>query len=173
MLIKATLIALISWQINAQESVAAATRQWGIRSGAFQLSIASDKDRYFVGEDVHVTSVLKNVSDGSVILARTQPVMFYDMDIRLPFPVWVDFKPRAALTTLGQRMKDHWDRSLHGGPLNPGKEVVDEFDLGKLYDMATPGDYHITFSCKLPPNSPGDPAIIVASNEIKVTIRPK
>jgi hypothetical protein len=109
MLRKATLIALISCQIHAQESVTAKAREWGTRSGAFQLSIASDKNPYFVAEDVRVTAVLKNVSDGSLILARTQPVMFYDMDIRSPFPTWIDFKPRAALTTLGQRLKDHWD----------------------------------------------------------------
>jgi hypothetical protein len=173
MLLIATLAAFMSCQVHAQENVTAKVHEWGARSGAFQLSIASDKDQYFVGEEVHVTAVLKNVTDDSVIVARTQPVMFYDMDIRLPFPKWIDLKPRAVLTPLGQKMKNHWDWSLRGGPLNAGKEVIDDFDLSKLYDMSTLGDYRITFSCRLPLKGLGDPTLIVASNEIKVTIRPK
>jgi hypothetical protein len=51
--------------------------------------------------------------------------------------------------------------------------VIDEFDLSKLYDMSTPGEYRVTFSCKLPIKNLGDTSVIIASNEIKVTIRPK
>jgi hypothetical protein len=40
--------------------------------------------------------------------------------------------------------------------------VIDEFDLSKLYDMSTPGEYRVTFSCKLPIKNLGDTSVIIS-----------
>jgi hypothetical protein len=39
--------------------------------------------------------------------------------------------------------------------------------------MSAPGKYRIIYSCKEPPEAPGDPALTVVSNEITVVIHQK
>jgi hypothetical protein len=169
----AMLIAFMLCQADAGENAGAKIHEWGSRSGAFQLSIFSNKDEYVSGEEVHVTAVLKNVTDDLAYVQMPTPGMFYDIDIRLPFPTWINFKPKAVLTAFGQKTKNPLDLSVRGFRLQPRREMTYEFELSKLYDMSTIGDYHITFSCKLPLKNIGDPRVVVASNEIRVTIHPK
>lgn len=169
----AIVIALVFCQADIQNAAVTKTRDWGPRSGSFQLSIFSNKDTYMVGEEVQVTAVLKNVTDAPAWVQMTTPAMFYDMEIRPPFPAWINFKPRAALTSAGQKMKSPSEVSLRGGPLTAGRELAYEFDLSKLYEMSASGEYTITFSCRLPLKERGDPRVAVTSNELKITIKPK
>lgn len=145
-------------------------RSWGEQSGPFRLSITSDKDQYAPGEAMRVVAVIKNVSDHPTYLARSAPFLFYDVAIRLPVPEWVPWHPRAPLTPLGETEKHPRMASYSGAAVAAGNETVDEFELDKLYQMSAPGEYHITFSCKLPAHYRGDPKVTVTSNEIVVTV---
>ena len=143
---------------------------------AIRIVPALDSQRsgeYIAGEDVRVTAVLKNVTGDAAYVQIATPVMFYAMDVRLPFPAWINFKPRAVLTAFGQRTKNPRMAGLAGFQLVPGKEMAHKFDLSKLYDMSAIGDYHVTFSCKLPLKNSGDPRVAVTSNELTTTIKPK
>lgn len=106
------------------------------------------------------------------MLHQQVPVIFYDMDIRVPVQTWIRLSPRAALTEFGQRQMNPPVGGSYGGDLKPGGESIREVELNKLYYMTTPGDYRVVFSCKVPLKKPGDPHITVTSNEITITILP-
>jgi hypothetical protein len=144
-------------------------REWGKQAGSFQLSIGSDRRAYGFGETVTVTATLKNVSMDQAWFARQGPVELYDMQVLLPVPSWLRYSQRAPLTPLGREMKYPRMTSTVGNYIPAGHEVVDKFELNKLYDMRAPGDYHIVFSCKLRPRE-GEPVVTVVSNEITVRV---
>lgn len=157
----------------AQHPNATEDRQWGSQSGSFRLSISSDKAQYSPGEQIHITAVLKNVTDHPTRLVVTSPFEFYQMDVRLPVPVWIPWKPQAVPTALGRKLA-HPDMSSEAGMVaQPGDQRVAEYEINKLYDMSAPGEYRITFSCRQPLRERGDPATTITSNELVVTVVPK
>ena len=174
-------ILLIAFGASAQDSTASKPREWGKEAGPFRLSISSDRDKYTIGEAIKITAILKNVSDHSVIFRRTGPAAFqFQMDIRLPMPAWIPWKPRAPLTPLGQQEMDpRLFSGIAGAEARVGAEMTDEVEISKLFEMSTPGDYSITFSCRQQVGSPKDqsgaerPMVTVVSNQITVTVLPR
>ncbi len=57
-----------------------------------------------------------------------------------------------------------------GFHVNVGLEVIDSFELNKLYSMPVPGAYHVTFSCNVPGKMVGDRLFVVASNELRINV---
>jgi hypothetical protein len=172
MLRESAVIAALAFSVLAQTEVPPQRPvQWGKRSGPFQLAIVSDKEEYKLGEAVRVTAVLKNVA--SYPVQHQQGFIFYSIDIRVPFPEWMPWRPQAKLTPEGERAAHPlWGNGL-GITLQPGREIAHEDELSKLYDMSALGKYRIVYSCKEPPDAPGDPVVTVVSNEITVTVLPK
>jgi hypothetical protein len=154
----------------AQDTPADVEREWGKQSGAFRLSISSNKPQYAAGEAIKITAVLKNVTDSSAYIARPTPPEFYNMDVRMPTPDWIPFKPQAVLTTLGDQQRHPSRSSMVGWDLQAGADVTNDFELHKLYTMSVPGEYHVTFSCKIPVKKIGEPLLVITSNELKITV---
>jgi hypothetical protein len=148
-------------------------RVWGEQSGPFRLSISTDKEMYQVGDLIHLSAVIKNASDHPTYFARVPPILFYEMEIRLPSPDWIPWRPTAVLTEAGQEEKRPGESSFVGYVIAPSHEVLDQFELNRLYHMSTPGTYHIQFSCKLPLRYRGDPFVSVISNDLKLTVLPE
>lgn len=144
--------------------------EWGERTGSFQLSISSDKEQYETGETIRVTARLKNVTDQPAGIAMATPFMLYTIDIRVPMPEWIPWKPQAVLTPFGRDQKNPLSQNVHGWLLLPGREEIHEFDLDKLYEMSAPGVYKVTFSCEHPRKKSAEPGRTVISNTIKVTV---
>lgn len=181
---KTMLLGLSICCVQAQENAPVRMRQWGQQSGSFQLSISSDKDQYAQGEIIKVTAALKNVADAPAVVLVMTPLTFYDMRVRVPVADWIPLRPEAALTPYGrahtraaladpQFVVRPEFMSTKGFYLQPSRETVYEFELNKLYEMSTPGVYHVTFSCKLPIQKITDPRIRISSNEIAITIAGK
>lgn len=160
---------LLAPRVAVTQDLPPAAREWGARAGAFQLSIYSDKKSYANGEPILLSAVMKNVSDNWAFLVAHTPFEFYDIDIRIPFPSWMPFKPRAALTPFGRERKYPRETSLRGGDVQAGRESVDQFELNKLYYMSAPGDYRIVVSCRLRSKG-GQPPMTAVSNEIVITV---
>jgi hypothetical protein len=172
MLLKATMALVVACAgLMPQGSDTGAVREWGEQSGPFQLSISTNKQQYAAEELIKLTAVVKNVSDGPARFARPSPVTFYEMDIRVPMPEWIPFRPQAVLTPDGQAQKHPWRSNFAGMTICAGVETTDQFDLNKLYYMSAPGEYRITFSCKLPQKL-GDRDFAITSNELRITILP-
>lgn len=145
--------------------------KWGKQSGPFQLAIMSDKEVYRTGESVQISAVLKNVAGHPAWHESSRT--FYSMDVRFPVPEWIPGRPQAKLREEGERAMHPLIGDAVGFTLSPGHTVTTVFEMGRLYDMSTPGKYQVIFSCKEPPEVPGGPVLIVVSNEITVTILPK
>jgi hypothetical protein len=77
----------------------------------------------------------------------------------------------GELIKLTAVIKNVSDGGFVGMSICAGAETTDQFDLNKLYSMSTPGDYRVTFSCKLPQKA-GDPNFAITSNNLKITILP-
>jgi hypothetical protein len=181
MLLKAIQILLVSRVLWGQQE--AAPKEWGKPSGAYQLSLSSDKASYVIGEPIVVTTTLKNISDGLAPIRMNTTRLFYRMDVRLPIADWIPLSPRAAMTPAGIEARDGFTADgfgpgvggMRGFWLQPGKERADTFQLEKLFYMTAEGAYRIVFSCN--PNNPNNPnnnrpdSVIVTSNEITVVLR--
>ena len=174
-------ILLVSFGAAAQDSPASKPREWGKEAGPYQLSISSDRDKYAVGEIIKIAAILKNVSDHSTAFYVMGPGAFqFTMDIRLPMPAWIPWKPRAPLTPLGQQEMDpRLFTGRSGAEVLAGAEMTHTFEISKLFEMSTPGDYQITFSCAQWVGSLNDhsgaerPKVTVTSNQITVTVLAK
>ena len=169
MLRESAIIATLSFCALAQsEARPQKPVQWGKQSGPFQLAIATDKEEYKPGEAVRVTAIFKSVASHPVWHYASRA--FYSIDVRIPFPDWLPWRPQAKLTPQGERAIHPIYDSVIGLRVQPGREMTSEDDLSKLYDMSAPGTYLITYSCKEPPEVPGDPVVTVVSNVIAITI---
>jgi hypothetical protein len=62
------------------------------------------KAQYVVGEPIEIVGVLKNASDQAVLFTNNVPSLFV-MDVRLPMPSWIPFKPKAQPSHRGARNK--------------------------------------------------------------------
>lgn len=74
MLFNYTVILFLSCAAMGQDNDLARTRRWGKQSGSFQLSISSDKAQYSADDVIHITAVLRNVTDHPTRLVVTSPV---------------------------------------------------------------------------------------------------
>jgi hypothetical protein len=167
---------LMAGLATAQEIGTPETREWGKQTGPFRLSISAEKGKYAAGERIRLTVVLKNVSDHAARMRRSS-FRPYVMDVRLPTPAWIPWKPLAPLTALGDQMlnpKRPFDFSIAGGEVEAGHEGREEVEINQIYEMSAPGEYEITFSCKQWDSSPGNPAraswVTVVSNRLLVTV---
>ena len=152
--------------------VGAEERQWGPQSGSFRLSISSDRAQYTGGTPIIITAVLKNVTDHPTRLVVTTPVESYSVDVRIPMPSWIPWKPQAIPTALNRTLAQP-ERSEVGTIANPGHERITVYEINKLYDMSTPGEYRIIFSCRQPLRQQSDPTVHIVSNEIVVAVLSK
>jgi hypothetical protein len=167
---------LLAGPVTAQEIGTPETREWGKQAGPFRLSISAGKGKYDAGERIRLTVVLKNVSDHPTKM-RFSSFRPYVMDVRLPTPAWIPWKPLAPLTALGDQMlnpKHPFDFSIAGGEVEAGHQGREEVEINQIYEMSTPGEYEITFSCKQWDSSPENPAraswVTVVSNRLLVTV---
>jgi len=145
----------------------------GQAGGAFRLSIAADKEQYAFNEPIRISIVLKNVTDHEAWLIRTQRERFYDMEVILPHPGWIPWKPQAVLTPQGEALKHPHMGSFFGGKALAGSEAADEIWINNVYNMTLPGAYRVVFSCKEPLLERADPQVTITSNEFAVTVLPK
>jgi len=170
---------LIPVGIAAQNGTGETLRTWGTVSGAYQLSIASDKAQYEAGEPIKVTSFLKNVSGRVVMVRRTTPEKTYTMEVLMPAQSWLPWRSPAALTPYGDKVKNPHMYSVADFDLPPGAEEDDLFEISKIYEMSVPGEYMITFRCRQPTirisemDGKEPPTADVTSNTITVTVLPR
>ena len=164
-----TLLLLLTSGAFARDGTAASL-EWGQQSGSFRLSISADKDRYDPSDTVRVKAILKNVTDHPSRVELMRPLLMYNIDVRLAMPEWLPWKAHAALTEFGRKLHNPGVGGVVGVEMKPGIETVHELELNKVFDMTVPGDYRVTFSCKQPLRSAGDPSVVVTSNDITVTI---
>jgi hypothetical protein len=174
MLLRYALIALALIAPTWQNDAAIKSSEWGPRSGPWRLSIAAEQSHYVVGETVSVTAVLKNISDAPVMFTSPGSATLYVMDVRLPVPEWIPWKPRAA--ALGELPRDYSFISIN---VPPGYEHVSSHKLSKLFNMATPGEYRVVFSTQEPAHTMNErkdarekTAVKVTSNELTITVSP-
>jgi hypothetical protein len=167
---------LLAGLVTAQETGTPETREWGKQAGPFRLSISADRGKYAAGERIRLTVVLKNVSDHPARMGRSS-FRPYMMDVRLPTPAWIPWKPVAPLTAYGDQMlnpKHPFDASIAGGEVEAGHQGREEVEINQIYAMSTPGEYEITFSCRQWDSSPENPAraswVTVVSNRLLVTV---
>ncbi|MGA3241474.1 MAG: hypothetical protein ABSG03_34875 [Bryobacteraceae bacterium] len=179
MLLRVALALLIPVCIAAQDAAGEKPRAWGKVSGSYQLSIASDKAQYEMGEPIEIASILKNVSDHAIMLLRTFAETNYVMEVLMPAQSWLPWRSRAALMPYGNKVKNPEMNNVAGADIPPGREVEDKFKINKIYDMSAPGDYLITFQCRQSTIRIGDmdgkehPMVDIMSNAITVTVLPK
>jgi hypothetical protein len=170
---KITILLLASGLAWAQEG---GSKSWGPQSGAFRLSLSSDRQTYMIGDPINVTVTLRNVTEEPAPIAFTRPAFFYDIDIRLPFPTWMPFKPRATMTEAGMnaRTGSFHPGGMSGFPMRPGGQMTHDFELEKMFNMTAQGEYHIVLSCR-PTKRKDDPRtnVVVTSNEITITLLAK
>lgn len=172
MFLKAVVVMLVSYSAVGQDGVPA-KQDRGKQIGSFQLSLSSDKERYMPDEIIRVTAVLKNVTNDFALVEAPGSGMLYEIDVRVPFPEFIPFKPRAALTAVGAKQKSPPANGFSSGvgfSLMPGKEMTREFELNNLFEMRGAGDYHITFSCKAPFKHAIGPRVVITSNPIVVRV---
>jgi hypothetical protein len=163
---RAKVAIIVALSLGARAQDLSPEREWGKRSGAFQLSLTADKAAYEVGEAVRVRVTLKNASDGPAMVRFNHPLLDFDIDVRAPIQSWIPLAPRAAMTEDGKSARlDAIFRSMgaQGFPLWPGKELTYPFELEKMFYMKAGGDYRVTFVARQYP--------LVTSNEIIVTLR--
>lgn len=159
--------------VSAQDSETPQARTWGKQAGAFQLSIATDQDRYVLGEPVRISVVLKNVTDDEAWFVNTQREVLYDMRVWLPSPDWIPLKQLAALTPEGDALKHPHMGNYAGAKVPAGREMPEELWISKLYYMTIPGTYHVVISCRQPLHERYNPQVTITSNEIAVTVLAK
>ena len=143
----------------------------GRTTGPFRFLISTDKLLYQPEETITLTSVLRNDTDHDVSLFMTPRVSFYAMDVRLPGPAWLPFRSRAILSEEGQRRKYPVFTSGTSHILKPGREIIDKFELNKMYTMPITGEYRVAFYFSAPDYVGQN--VIVTSNEIAFTIAGK
>jgi len=146
---------------------------WGDRSGPYQMSIISDKTEYQVGDPIKISVALKNVSDSPVELHVSNLYTMFTMDVRVPVPDWIPWKPQAALTQQGRGVKFPRDNAVMGVALPPDGQRTFELYPTALYEISTPGKYRITFSCRQPSPAEGAQMVTVVSNEVTIAVLPK
>ena len=101
----------------------------------------------------------------------TPRVSFYGMDVRLPGSDWLPFKYRTTLSEEGERLNESGFTSATGHVVKPGGELIDKFELNRLYKMPTPGEYRVAFYFRAPDYVGQN--VIDTSNEIAFTIAEK
>jgi hypothetical protein len=174
-------ILLVSLGATAQDSAGTKPRGWGKEVGPYQLSISSDQDKYAFGDTIRITAILKNISDHSTTFRRMKPAALqFIIDLRLPMPAWIPWKPQAPLSPLGQQeMAPKLFSGTTSIEVKAGAEMTDQFEISKLFEMSAPGDYQITFTCRqwvggLNDHSGAErPMVTITSNQIAVTVLPK
>jgi hypothetical protein len=122
-----------------------------------------------------VVAVLKNVSDGPALFSTTGATL-YTKDVRLPMPEWIPWRPRAsALPLAEEQIRSGMGRK--GVGVAAGWEDVMEHELNKLFDITTPGEYHVTFSTNQATRGIAEgqathqnSTVKVTSNEITITV---
>ena len=154
--------------LHGQGSPAPEATPAGRTTGPFRFSISTDKLIYRPEETITLTSVLHNETDHDLSLSMTPRVSFYGMDVRLPSPDWLPFRTRTTLSEEGQRRKYPGFTSATGHILKPGGEIIDKFELDKMYTMPIPGEYRVAFYFRAPDYVGKN--VIVTSNEIAFTI---
>jgi hypothetical protein len=140
----------------------------GGRTGPFFFLITSDKQVYQAGETILITSRLRNDSDHDIPVFMTPPISFYGKDVRLPGPASMQFRNLAVLSDEGERLVFPGFTSATSHLLKPGSEIVDRFELNKLYVMPLPGEYRVKFHFRAPDYVGKD--VTVISNELVFTI---
>jgi hypothetical protein len=148
--VRVALVLLIPARVVAQDAAGEDPREWGKVFGSYQMSIASNRTQYEVGEPIKIGSVLKNVSDHPIMLRRTTPETTYTMEILTPAQSWLPWRSLAALTPYGNKVKNPRMYSVAGVDIPPGSEEKNEFEISKIYEMSAPGEYSITFRCRQP-----------------------
>ena len=176
MLLRFVLILLPISVAIAQDAAPVKTPTWGPQAGPWRLSISTDKSQYSVGETIEVAAVLKNVSAGPVVLSSPGDATLYGMDVRLPMPEWIPWRPRASeLPLAAEQLRNVF--SVGGGDVPAGREHVSRHELSKLFDMTAPGEYHVTFSTNQATRGIAEgqathqnSMVKVTSNEITITV---
>jgi hypothetical protein len=138
----------------------------GVAAFTLQLDVASQKNQ--VGDDETVTLKMTNISDHDIEYAVGGPEPFYRLLVR-------DIHDKAAKET-AYGMKVHgtdpnrrrFFGSIFAALLKKGETVTDKIDLGKEYDLSTPGVYRVSAS-RIDPETHN----VVKSNEIQITVLPK
>jgi hypothetical protein len=162
----------------AQDDATAKLREWGAASGHFRLSIAPEQPRYAIGDPIRLTVVLKNVSGKTVLLWTIGAMRFYQMDVRVPTPAWLPFRPQAQMTALGRDETAERDVSVVGREVPDGYEWKEEIEISKLFDMSAVGEYRIIFLCRQPRpegdhRESKDVRVVIVSNVLNVVVVPK
>ena len=179
MFFRIALLAVVPALAVAQDPAIEKPRPWGPRSGRLQLSIASDRARYEVGETIEVTVVLKNVSEYSTELKRMKGVPTYSMEVLAPGASWLGWRQKSALTPLGEETMDlRRATGTVGVDLAPGRESSEKYEINRLFEMSAPGEYSVTLQCRQPTTGIAEggkehPMVEVTSNTITIAVLPK
>jgi hypothetical protein len=139
--------------------------------------LETSKTTYHSGELIQVTTILKYTGTLTVTMpdaGQWYKLHYYHFDIKLPFPPWMPFAPRAAPTEFGKeqiRSAASWISEKYRR-VQQDHEYRETFDLSRLYQMEQPGDYRVRVWRPIWSND-GTGVGVAASDEITITVLPE
>lgn len=106
-------------------------------NATFALAITVAPVNAMVGDNVVVTIKLKNISNSTLYL----PVSPYKHAELTRFVAEVTDADGASLSQKPQ--KRYWPESQFVAGIKPGRELEENLDLSKLFDLTAPGSYKV------------------------------
>jgi hypothetical protein len=142
------------------------TRDWGPEIEGQAISIRCDKDKYVPEEKVRLFITQGNVGKEIVYWADTLNV-FYSYR----FSVKSSDGKEANLTKFGQLHEgNRRGGSQVSGPLDPGKEIVNELPLSRYFDFSVTDKYTIVVQKRIFSKKDRTKFETLTSNKIERTV---
>ncbi len=133
------------------------------------ITIESKNPTFESGQPIYIHIVLKNTTDRQFTVVRSVGGARGEQNYRIS--VIDTHGGPAARTEYGEAREKHPEvngsRSMK--TLAPGQDVDEYVELTQMFDMSEPGTYILQVSRP----SPLDPAIILKSNPVNITVVPK
>jgi hypothetical protein len=152
-----------------REKHAVGGRLWGSTVNGMALSIATEKDKYALGEEILLNVLLKNVGDKEASLWEEAPAYSYKPSVLLP-----DGKA-CPLTPFGKSLlrDDSQGISSSSIRLKSGEMACVEFVMNRLYDFTRNGKYKVSVRRinVLSPKGDGfEKSLSILSNTLEITV---
>lgn len=135
-------------------------------NGNFRLSASLEESEVKSGEPISLELVLKNISKRRVHVIRTNHLNAYRIEVK-------DSRGSRVMPTehgkelLAQSMFLSGRIPIY---LDPGEELREKIDIGRIYDFGPPGTYTIIARRNVPKRN-NDGWTEVTSNKVKVVVR--
>jgi uncharacterized protein (DUF58 family) len=135
-------------------------------NGNFRLSASLEKSEVKSGEPISLELVLKNISKRRVHVIRTNYLSAYKIEVK------DGGGNRVMPTELGKELlvQSMFVSGRIPIYLDPGQELREKIDIGRIYDFGRPGTYTISAKRNVPKrNNNGSTEVV--SNTVKVVVQ--